>query len=206
MSENFRPNVCGKYALQGSSRALYTPLDPTHKQCTWPVPFYEVGCAVLIWTGAVMDGSLWADLIWWSGLTMVWCGSWCMVWSVAGSETHLIVCCGGLICGGSYSLPMWSGSTAYSEGLTEEDGLLWRLKIKNMKSWGNSSEKALNASESYAKKRNEEKIRKYFILQIQLQSNTLMPWKALKRLSQTNTGLCWRSFRIFSICIKDRIL
>ena len=33
-SENFRPNVCGKYALQGSSRALYTPLDPTHKECT----------------------------------------------------------------------------------------------------------------------------------------------------------------------------
>ena len=34
MSEKFRPNVCGKYALQSSPRALYTPLDPTHKQCT----------------------------------------------------------------------------------------------------------------------------------------------------------------------------
>ena len=83
MSENFRPNVCGKYALQGSSRALYTPLDPTHKQCTWPVPFHEAGCAVLIWSGAVMDDSLCTDLIWWSSLTMVWCGSWCMVWSGA---------------------------------------------------------------------------------------------------------------------------
>ena len=34
MSENLGPNVCGKYALQGSSRALCTPFYPTHKQCT----------------------------------------------------------------------------------------------------------------------------------------------------------------------------
>ena len=33
-SGDFRPKVCGKYALQGSSRALYNPLDPTHKECT----------------------------------------------------------------------------------------------------------------------------------------------------------------------------
>ena len=58
MSENLGPNVCGKYALQGSSRALYTPLYPTHKQCTWPVPVHEAGCAVLIWSGAVKNGSL----------------------------------------------------------------------------------------------------------------------------------------------------
>ena len=48
-----------------------------------------------------------------------------------------------------------------------------------MRSWGNSSEKGLNASGSYAK-RNEENIRKYFIFQIQLQSNTLVPWKLCK--------------------------
>ena len=30
----FRPKVCGKYALQGSSRALFTPFDLTHKECT----------------------------------------------------------------------------------------------------------------------------------------------------------------------------
>ena len=89
-----------------------------------------------------------------------------MVWTVAGCETHLIVCCGGLIWGGSYGLPLWSGSTALSEGLTEKDGLLWRLKIKNIRSWGNRSEKALNASESYAKRNEKEKIRKYFIFQI----------------------------------------
>ena len=58
MSENLRPNVCGKYALQGSSRALYTPFYPTHKQCTWPVPVHEAGCAVLIWSGAVKNGIL----------------------------------------------------------------------------------------------------------------------------------------------------
>ena len=65
MSENLRPNVCGKYALQGSSRALYTPLYPTHKQCTWPVPVHEVGCAVLIWSGS--------DLV-------VWCGGSGLIW------------------------------------------------------------------------------------------------------------------------------
>ena len=80
-SGNFRPKVCGKYALQGSSRALYTPLDPTHKECTWPVPFEGVGYAVLFggWWSVVR----WGDLILWSdlvvGLTMVWCciSIWC---------------------------------------------------------------------------------------------------------------------------------
>ena len=75
MSENLRPNVCGKYALLGSSRALYNPLDPTHKQCTWPVPFHEVGCAVLISSGGVKNGSLlgWSDLV-------VWCGGGVLIW------------------------------------------------------------------------------------------------------------------------------
>ena len=52
----------------------------------------------------------WTDLIWWSDLTMGWCGNWCMAWSVVGCETHLIVWCGGLIWGGSYGLLMRSGS------------------------------------------------------------------------------------------------
>ena len=156
MSENFRPNVCGKYALQGSSRALYTPLDPTHKQCTWPVPFHEVGYAVLIWSGAVKNGSLlgWSDLvvrfdssglIWWAdfgGLVWRWSGegvcTWSDLWS--GSETHLIVWCDGLIWGGSYGLLLLSGLTA-------------EIKIKKMRSWENSSEKALNALGSYVKKK-----------------------------------------------------
>ena len=56
----FRPKVCGKYALQGSSRALYTPLDPTHKECTWPVPVQEVGHPVLIGSWVVRDGGLWS--------------------------------------------------------------------------------------------------------------------------------------------------
>ena len=71
-----------------------------------------------------------------------------------------------------------------------------------MRSRNNISEKALNASESYAQRR-EEEIRKYFIFQIQLQLKTLMPWKGLQRLNQ---GLCWQSFRIFSICTKNRKL
>ena len=164
MSENFRPNVCGKYALQGSSRALYTPLDPAHKQCTWPVRFQEVGCPVLIWSGAVKDGSLldWSDLlvwcgggglIWWADfgcLVREWSGVGVGAWSdlcsdlrqlrssgvVVWSGTELVGCCCGLV--------PW----ANPGGLTEEDSLVWRLKIKKMRSWGNSSEKAVKASKS----------------------------------------------------------
>ena len=77
-SGNFRPNVCGKYALQGSSRALYTPLDPTHKECTWPVPFQEAGYAVLIGSWVVKDGVLWSGgVIWTGGLDWRW---WCDLW------------------------------------------------------------------------------------------------------------------------------
>ena len=83
MSGNFRPNVCGKYALQGSSRALYTPLDPTHNECTWPVPLQEVGYTVLIGSWAVKAGLLWSGVVnwtggldwrWWSDDLMVWFG------------------------------------------------------------------------------------------------------------------------------------
>ena len=54
--------MCGKYALQGSSRALYTPIEPTHKEYTWPapVPFQEVWYAVLIGSWVVKDGVLWS--------------------------------------------------------------------------------------------------------------------------------------------------
>ena len=75
-----------------------------------------------------------------------------------------------------------------------------------MISWGNSSDKSLNASESYVMRNEEKKIGKYFIFQIQLQLKTLMPWKGLQRLNQTNTGLCWGSFRIFLICSNARIV
>ena len=46
---------------------LYIPsLDPTHKECTWPVSLQEVGYAVLI-------GVLWYDgLIWSVGLDWRW--------------------------------------------------------------------------------------------------------------------------------------
>ena len=51
-----------------------------------------------------------------------------------------------------------------------------------MRKKGNSSEKALKASESYVKK-NEEKIRKYFNFQTQLQLKTLT--HTLKRFAKT---------------------
>ena len=180
MSENLRPNVCGKYALQGSSRALFTPLYPTHKQCTWPVPFHQVGCAVLIWSGS--DLVVWCDgggLFWWAdfgGLVWQWSavgvGAWSDLWS------DLMGCWCGLI--------PWPNLEVSLRKMVWSDG---RLKIRKMRSWGNSSEKALNALRNY-RKRNEKNIRKCFIFQIQLQLKTLLSWKDLKRLNQINTGLC----------------
>ena len=88
---NVRPNVCGKYALQSSSRALYNPLDPTHKEWTWPVPFQEVGYAVLI-------GRWWsADRMVWVGgrVVMIVCCCIRMWWSDLGCD--LIVWCDGLM-------------------------------------------------------------------------------------------------------------
>ena len=150
--------MCGKYALQGSSRALYTPLDPTHKQCTWPVPFHEVGCAVLIWSGAVKNGSLlgWSDLvvrfggrdlIWWAdfgGLVWRWSGVGVGAWSDLWSGSELIWLSGVMV--RSDLVVLWYDLLLLS-GLTAE------IKIKKMRSWGNSSEKALNALGSYVKKK-----------------------------------------------------
>ena len=101
----------------------------------------------------------WADLICWSGVAVVvwsdglilvvWSenglvlgvGAWSDLWSdlrqlrlsgvVVWSGTDLVGCCCGLV--------PWPNPG----GLTEEDSLVWR-----MKSWGNSSEKAVKASES----------------------------------------------------------
>ena len=84
--------------------------------------------------------------------------------------------------------------------------MVWRLKIRKMRSWGNSSEKALNALGNYVKRKKNLKILKYFIFQIQLQLKILISWKGLQRLNQINTGLCWQFFRIFSICSKNRKL
>ena len=82
MSENFRPNVCGKSALQGSSRALYTPIDPTHKQCTWPVPFTRLG--VLCWFELEQSWMVVCGLIWSGGLVWRWSnvgiGAWSDLW------------------------------------------------------------------------------------------------------------------------------
>ena len=146
MSENFRPNVCGKYALQGSSRALYTPLDPTHNECTWPVPFHGIGCAVLVRSWAVKDVSLldWSDLvawcdggglIWWTdfgGLVWRWSGvvvgAWSDLWSdlilkwlsevMVWSGADLMDCWCGLV--PWPNLKVWLRKMVWSDG--------WKLK------------------------------------------------------------------------------
>ena len=123
MFENFRPNVCGKYALQGSSRALYTPLDPTHNECTWPVPFHEAGCTVLVRSRAVKDGSLlgWCVLVVWSGcgsliwladfggLVWRWAGVGIDAWSDLWSDLRLIWLSGGVVWSEADLMGCWCG-------------------------------------------------------------------------------------------------
>ena len=130
---------------------LYIPsLDPTHKECTWPVPFQEVGYAVLIgswvvkygvlWSGGVIwSGSLdcrwWCDLMIWFGgrvVTTVFCGI-RMWWSDLGSD--LIVWCGGLM--DCFHGLIWRCAWGRWSGLTAEN---WKTR-----SWVNSSKTWLNS-------------------------------------------------------------
>ena len=149
--------MCGKCALQGSSRALYTTLDPTPKECTWPVSFQEAGYAVPIGSWVVKDGILWSGGVIWTGgldkrwccdlmvwfggrvVTMVWCGI-RMWWSDLGCD--LIVWCGGLI--DWFHGLIWRCAWGTWSGLTAE--------IEKIRSWVNSRKTRLNqASESYVK-------------------------------------------------------
>ena len=118
------PKVCGKYALQGSSRALYTPLDPTPKECTWPVPFQEAEYVVLLggWWSVVW----WSDLILWSGLVVVVCSNGLISWS--GWRWYDVVFRRGvLIWGGVDRLVWWSNLEVCLEVCTEN----WKLRRKN---------------------------------------------------------------------------
>ena len=150
MSENFRPNVCGKYALQGSSRALYTTLDPTHKECTWPVPFKRLG--MLCWLEAESSRMVSCGLVGWSEL-VVWIGGGVVIWwsdLVVGSGRWSVVVfgCGGLIWV-NCDLIVWCG------GLIDWfHGLIWRCawgtwsgltaEIEKIRSWVNSRKTRLN--------------------------------------------------------------
>ena len=116
--------MCGKYALQGSSRALYTPLDPTHKECTWPVPFQGVGYAVLFggWWYVVW----WIDLILWSGLVVVVCSNGLIWWS--GWRWYDVFRFGALI---------------WAELMVWYDGLIWRSAWKSVRRTENWKEKKI---------------------------------------------------------------
>ena len=116
--------MCGKYALQGSSRALYTPLDPTHKECTWPVPLQGVGYAVLFggWWSVVW----WVDLILWSGLVAV-ISSNGLIWWSGWRCNDVVFWFGVLIWGEIYGLIRWSNSEVCLEVCSEN----WKLERKN---------------------------------------------------------------------------
>ena len=91
--------MCGEYALQGLSRALYTPLNPTHKEFTWPewrIIYLQLGWtffsdARLTDVGKGSAGLYVCSIgpIWWSGL-FVWSDGG-LVWSDG------LVSCSGLI-------------------------------------------------------------------------------------------------------------
>ena len=100
---------------------------------------------------------------------MVWCGSWCMVWSVVGilESSDCLIWCDGLIRGGSYGLRLLSGLTA-------------EIKIKKMRSWGNSSEKALNALGSYVKKKRRKNTEILYFSNSVAIENFLCPEKVCK--------------------------
>ena len=107
MSKNFRPNVCGKYALQGSSRALYTPPWPNpqtmHLTCTIPGDWLRCADLKLSSQGWWSVGMIWSGGLvrWWRSDLMAWIG--CRVWGWAG----VVLGYGGLIWGGSGWL-LWS--------------------------------------------------------------------------------------------------
>ena len=80
-------------------------------------------------------------------------------------------------------LILWTAVVVWFNGLTWrtdwEDGLLWPLQIKNMRSRGNNSEKALNASESYVQRR-EEEIRKCVFFKFSCNWKLSCPGKVCK--------------------------
>ena len=86
-------------------------------------------------------------------------------------------------------------------GLTEEDGLLWPLQIKNMRSRGNYSEKALNASESYAQRR-EEEIRKYFFFKLSWNWKLSCPGKVCKDSIKVIQGCADDLFESFPFVLR----
>ena len=148
--------MCGKYALQGSSRALYIPLDPTHKECTWPVQLQGVGCAVLF--GEWCSVAWWGDLIWWFDLTVVVCSDNLIWW-----YGLTLVCCGI----GMRWPDVWPDCLVrWSEDLFH--GLIWRsawerwsgLTAENLKD--NTSDEMAQLNVRELRKQKQRKKRKYF--------------------------------------------
>ena len=140
--------VCGKYALQGSSRALYNPLDPTHKECTWPVPFQGVGYAVLFggWWSVVW----WGDLILWSGLVVVVCSNGLIWWS-GWRCNDVVFWFGVLIWGWIDGLVRWCNSEVLPGDVFRE------LKIGKKKCWVIITNGFIKHQSIYLR-RNEEKL------------------------------------------------
>ena len=63
--------MCGKYALQGSSRALYTPMTQPTNNAPDLYHFTKLGVLCLFEVEQPRMVVCWADLIWLSGVTAV---------------------------------------------------------------------------------------------------------------------------------------
>ena len=100
----------------------------------------------LVWRWSDVGVAAWSDL--WPDMRLIWL-SLVVVWSGA----DLMACRCGLV--PRPNLKDWLRKMVCSDG--------WKLKTWEAEV---TSEKALNASESYAKRNEKEKIRKYFIFQI----------------------------------------
>ena len=66
---------------------------------------------------------------------MVCCGSWCMVWSVVGSETHLIVWCDGLIRWSDLWRILWAADGVWFRGLIWRTLKIWLRRMVSSDGW-----------------------------------------------------------------------
>ena len=141
----------------------------------------------LVWRWSGVGGGAWSDL--WSDLTLLRLSG-VVVWS----EVDFMGCAAGLI--------LWANLEVCLRKMIWSDG--WKLER-----WEAEEIVVIRLWTLHRATYRETKKKYGSTLIFKLSCNWklwLIPWKGLQRLHQTNIGLCWRSFRIFSICSNNRKL
>ena len=196
MSENFRWK-CVESMLCKVHPELYIPplTQPTNNA---PNLYHFTRLGVLCWFEVEQSWMVVCRLIWSGSLVWRWSGvgvgSWSDLWAdlrlvwltvvVVWSGADLMACRCGLV--------PWPNLADWLRKMVCSDG--WKLKTWEAEG---TVVKRLQTLQRATQREMTKKYRNTLFFQIQIQLNTLMPWKGLQRLNQTNTGLCWRSFRIF---------